>query len=342
MQNSLLYSTRKQADQTGLSAFGGLLAFGIGHIDSSVANWRWLFLIEALPCFFLGLFCLYWLPDRPFSNSRFSGQDQEIAEARYKNESFDKAGGIRMKHIVWTITDWRLYAQAAIYVPTAALLSSISGFLPTIVKSTRSQSIRFPNTSLIRKIDLGYDKPTTANLMTIPPYAAAFLVMMAASYSSDRFKDRGMHIVGLMFVGMIAYALLATLPEGQLEGKYACVCIAVSCVYATYPPTHAWAANNFGNETKRAVGMGLYTAIGNLGSIAGSFIYPEEDSPQFRKGHFTCMGLCIAAAIFSLANSLALRAINNYRDKEHGEPNPGQSVDVTELADGHPQFRYIT
>ena len=115
------------------SAFGGLLAFGIGHIKSPTPSWKWLFLVEALPCFLLGLFCLYWLPDRPLKNSRFKGQDQEIAEARYHSEAFDKAGAIKKKHVIWTITDWRLYAQASIYLPTAALLSSISGFLPSII-----------------------------------------------------------------------------------------------------------------------------------------------------------------------------------------------------------------
>ncbi len=67
--------------------------------------------------------------------------------------------------------------------------------------------------------------------------------------------------------------MLATLDETSLHGKGACMCIAVACVSATYSPSHAWAANNFGNETKRAIGMGLYTAIGNLGSIAGSWFY---------------------------------------------------------------------
>lgn len=145
-----------------------------------------------------------------------------------------------------------------------------------------------------------------------------------------------------MTVAVIAYALLATLPESKLGGKYACVCIAVSCVYATYPCTHAWAANNFGNETKRAVGMGLYTSIGNLGSIAGSFFYPASGAPQFRKGHFVCMGLSIATAVFALANSLVLRAINKHRDKKYGKPTPGAAVDVTELADRSPQFRFVT
>ncbi|KAB8237556.1 major facilitator superfamily domain-containing protein [Aspergillus alliaceus] len=277
-------------------AFGGLIAFGIGHIDGSVPNWKWLFLIEALPCFCLGLFCLYWLPDRPMGNSRFCGQDQQIAEARYKNEPFDKAGKI----------------QTPVYLPTAALLSSISGFLPTIISN------------------LGYSKPATANLMTVPPYAAAFILMLVTSYSSDHFRERGTHITGLMIVATIAYALLATLPEHQLKGKYACVCIAVACVYATYPPSHAWAANNFGNETKRAIGMGYYMALGNLGR------------PQFKKGHFICMGLAIATGIIALGNSLLLRAINNYRDRKFGKPEAGVAVDVTDLADNSPMFRFIT
>ncbi|KND91755.1 putative transporter [Tolypocladium ophioglossoides CBS 100239] len=166
----------------------------------------------------------------------------------------------KRKHVIWTITDWKLYAQTAIYLPTAALLSSISGFLPATI--------------------------------SIPPYAAAFALMFIVSYSSDHFKERGRHIAALIVVFAIAYALLATLPEPQLRGKYACVCIAVACVYATYPPSHAWVVNSFGNETKRAIGIGLYTAIGNLGSLAN--------------------------------------------------PVPGATVDVTELADRSPQFRFMT
>lgn len=178
--------------------------------------------------------------------------------------------------------------------------------------------------------------------MTVPPYACAFALMFAASWSSDHFRDRGRHITVLMTVATIAYALLATLPESKLGGKYACVCIAVSCVYATYPPTHAWAANNFGNETKRSIGMGLYTAIGNLGSIAGTWFYPSTDGPQYRKGHFVCMALSIVTAIFALANHFILEAINKRRDRLYGKPVPGVPVDVTELADKEPMFRFIT
>lgn len=178
--------------------------------------------------------------------------------------------------------------------------------------------------------------------MTVPPYACAFVLMFLASWHSDRRKERGRHIAVLMTVTFIACALLATLPESQLRGKYACVCIAVSCVYATYPPTHAWTANNFGNETKRAVGMGYYTALGNLGGIAGSFIYPTTEAPQFQEGHFICMALSLATALLAISNSLVLAAVNRHRDRKFGKPVPGASIDVSELADHSPHFRFIT
>ena len=67
-------------------------------------------------------------------NSRFKGELQEMAVARYHAESVDHTGPIQRKHAIWAVTDWRLYMQAAVYVPTAALLSSISNFLPTVVQ----------------------------------------------------------------------------------------------------------------------------------------------------------------------------------------------------------------
>lgn len=88
--------------------------------------------------------------------------------------------------------------------------------------------------------------------------------------------------------------------------------------------------------------MGLYTALGNMGSIAGSFFYPSYEKPQFRKGHFICMGMSIATAVFALGNSMALRAVNKQRDKMYGKPDPNSPVDVTELGDANPLFRYVT
>ena len=86
-------------------AIGGLIAYGTGHIQSSTPQWKWLFFIEALPCFCLGLFCLDWLPDPLMKNSRFKGELQEVAIARYHAECVDRTGPIQCKHVWWAVTD---------------------------------------------------------------------------------------------------------------------------------------------------------------------------------------------------------------------------------------------
>lgn len=66
--------------------------------------------------------------------------------------------------------------------------------------------------------ELGYTEAAEANLMTVPAYACAFVLMFISSYSSDYFRDRGRHTTTLMSISAVAYALLATLPESNLQG----------------------------------------------------------------------------------------------------------------------------
>jgi hypothetical protein len=88
--------------------------------------------------------------------------------------------------------------------------------------------------------------------------------------------------------------------------------------------------------------MGLYTAIGNCGSIAGSFFYPSTDAPGYRMGHYLSFGMSLTALVFALSNHLALHALNRSRDRKHGKPIAGLALDVTDDADNLPMFRFIT
>ncbi|RSH95874.1 hypothetical protein EHS25_000967, partial [Saitozyma podzolica] len=251
-------------------AFGGLITFAVGHIQSSVPNWKWLFLIEAVPTFLFGLFCLYWLPDRPTKNSRFKGKNAEIALARYYAEEYDKAEKIQKRHCLGVhglealragrrLPPHRMSVVLDLGLSTHHRLRYVicAGAIVGVADLT---------------IGLGYSAATTANLMTVPPYVCAFVLMYSVSWLSDRYRTRGLPIAILMIVAGICYALLATLPSANLKGKYA-----------------------------------------------------------FHQGP---LGV-------STANVLLLRAENKKRDRLRGVPEPGQAVDITELADRAPQFRYI-
>ncbi len=63
-------------------AFGGLIAFGVQHAHTALANWRLLFLVEGIPSILLGVLALTVLPDRPEETVLFTEREREIAVER--------------------------------------------------------------------------------------------------------------------------------------------------------------------------------------------------------------------------------------------------------------------
>lgn len=144
------------ASATLAGAFGGAIAYGIGHMNgaSGLSAWRWLFIIEGAPSCVSSLFVLFFLPDYP--EEYLKGREREISLARLKVE------GSKSHHrsMTWqdaktTLTDWRLYGHYLIYFGISVPFSSLSLFTPSITAG------------------LGY-KDLRAQLMSVPPYAVAY------------------------------------------------------------------------------------------------------------------------------------------------------------------------
>jgi sugar phosphate permease len=144
------------ASATLAGAFGGAIAYGIGHMNGArgLSAWRWLFIIEGAPSCLSAFLVLFLLPDYP--EEFLKGRQREIALARLRVE------GSKSHHrsMTWhdaksTLTDWRLYGHYLIYFGVSVPFSSLSLFAPSIVAG------------------LDY-KDLQAQLMTVPPYAAAY------------------------------------------------------------------------------------------------------------------------------------------------------------------------
>ncbi|OTA08192.1 MFS permease [Trichoderma parareesei] len=106
------------ASATLAGAFGGAIAYGIGHMNQvhGLAGWRWLFILEGIPSCLSAFLVLFFLPDYPESATWLSEQEKDLAIQRLFHE------GSKGHHpsMTWqdakaTLTDWRLYAHYAIY-----------------------------------------------------------------------------------------------------------------------------------------------------------------------------------------------------------------------------------
>ncbi|KAF9477800.1 MFS general substrate transporter [Pholiota conissans] len=303
-------------------AFGGLIAFGVQHIESSVSNWKLLFIIEGVPAVLLGVVTYFYLPNRPESTVYLTERERKIAVERMNRDSSGDMGAVVNKaHILAAFRDWRLYVGGVIYFGLNCALASIGAFLPTIIAT------------------LGFTN-ALAQLLTVPPYVVAAIVMVSFSFSSDRLQSRGIFMAISSAIGGLGYLLLIVVPDNVHARYFATFCI-TSGTYTTIGLTIAWFGHNLGSETKKAAGIPLFMAIGQCGSILGSHLYPKTEGPRYIKGFGVSSALLFLAALCSVILSISYRLDNNKRDRIYGMPEAGTKINTHELADKAPEFRYV-
>ncbi|RPD81550.1 MFS general substrate transporter [Lentinus tigrinus ALCF2SS1-7] len=302
-------------------ALSGLIAFGIQHAHTSVANWRLLFIIEGIPTILLGLCAMVILPNRPEETSLFNEKEREIAIDRMnRGAKADVGRMLQRNHIKVAFKDWKVYAGAIMYFGLNCATAGITGFLPTIIKT-------FGFTDAL------------AQLLTVPPYAVAAVCLCLLSYASDRLQDRGSLTVGSCILAGIGYVLLLAVPSNNHVRYFATFCITIGA-YCAIGLIISWYAHNFGSETKKAAGTPLYMSLGQGGSILGSHLFPSTQGPRYIKGFAVTAALLFLAALSALVLTVYYRRENKRRDCLYGEPTKNGIVDTSVLADEAKDFRY--
>ncbi|KAI3613202.1 major facilitator superfamily protein [Moniliophthora roreri] len=301
--------------------FGGIVAFGIQHANVAISNWRLLFIVDGIPAIILGVLTLLLLPNRPESTSFLNERERKIALDRMNRATSGDVGQtVNKRHIGLAFCDWRIYTGGIIYFGLNASLASTSAFLPTIIKS------------------FGYSS-ANSQLLTVPPYAVAAVVLMSLSAASDRLQSRGVFIIAATSLGGIGYLILLITTNTHVR-YFATFCI-TSGTYTGIGIIIAWFAHNLGSETKKATGIPMFMGIGQCGSVLGSYLLPKTDGPRYIKGFAVCCILEFLASLCALVLTISYRTDNTRRNKQTGIPESNARVDVGEYADKAPNFRYV-
>ncbi|KAF8608242.1 MFS general substrate transporter [Ceratobasidium sp. AG-I] len=304
-------------------AFGGLIAYGVQHIQSTIATWRILFLIEGLPTILIGILVLIFLPSRPETTRWLSEDERKLAQRRLNREVASEGTSINWKHVIMSFTDYKAWMICLMYQSLNVALSSISIFLPSIVKT------------------LGYTN-AKAQLMTVPPYACAGVVMLLVAKASDRMKVRGPFVAGVLVLSGIGYTVLLTAPTTNVHARYGAIFLAVTGTYCGIPLAMSWTTGNAGSETRRGVNMAMLNTIGHSMAVLGSYIYPSREAPAYKRGFAICCGFAWWGALLAVALSLLLHLENRRRDRrEGGKPTSGETPNTAIHADKAEGFRYV-
>ena len=284
------------------------------------------FILEGLATILIAGVSYWMVHDFPDDAKFLSEPDRQRVIRRLKQDKQSSAEHeeFKMSYFWASVKDWKTWAFAVVYMGCDGPLYAFSLFLPTIVE------------------ELGFQS-TTANLLSVPPYAAAAIMTIFIGWLADRTNQRGWCNIGVSVIGMVGFSMLL---GGTSPGvKYAGTFLGALGIYPCIANTITWCANNVEGVYKRGVTLGFVIGWGNLNGIVSSNIYRTEDSPNYRPGHGVVLAY-LTLFLFggSIVTHFMLIAENNKRKRgDRDEWIVGKSESEVELlGDKRPDFLYTT
>jgi len=307
-------------------SFGGLLAAAITQMDGAggYEGWRWIFIIEGLMTVFVGGFCWWMVHDFP-DTARFLTPEEKLRALRRlkaDGQASAETEKLSMKYVWAAVRDWKTWGYAVCYMGCLCPLYSFSLFLPTIL------------------LGMGY-KGTKAQLMSVPPYAAAATLTVIVGWIADKTKWRGYCNMVVATTGCVGFAML--LGSQNVHIQYAGTFLGAMGIYPTVSNTLSWASNNVEGVYKRGVMVGIVVGWGNMNGVVSSNIYNKPDAPWYRTGHgivlaYLAVGL-LGGTIFMHVMLRRENALRRAGKRDHWLEGKDQE-EIRMMGDVRPDFIY--
>lgn len=307
-------------------SFGGLLAAAIAKMRGigGRPGWAWIFILEGLATVVVGVISYWMVHDFPDEAKFLAPADRARVIRRLKADKQASAGheDFQMKFLWQSLTDWKTYMFAVIYMGAVMPLYAFSLFLPTIINQ------------------LGYSS-TRANLLSVPPYAVAAVLTILVGWIADKTNKRGLCNIIIPSMAIAGFAM--QLGSKNPRVKYAATFLGALGIYPCIANTISWCSNNIEGVYKRGVTLGIMIGWGNLNGVVSSNIYRQADRPLFRLGH----GVVLAYLVLflfggSVITHIGLRAENRKRisgRRDHWAEGKSEK-EIEELGDKRPDFLY--
>ncbi|KAF3916881.1 hypothetical protein ABW20_dc0110468 [Dactylellina cionopaga] len=288
-------------------SFGGLLAYGLQQMDGVAhrGGWSWIFIIEGIIVVVIGAGSWWMVFNFPedYANKPNSKRAKLIRcveeDSHRKDASPADTPPVRpfAETLKLSLTDWKTYTGIMIYGGAAGPVFAFSLFLPSIIA------------------DMGTFDPTTAQLLTIPPYIAGCIATLLIALLADKTSQRGLCNIFTCLFAVLGFLLLLF---GKNVGmKYTGTFLAAIGIYPCVPNAVAWSSNNIIDPGKRGLSLGFVIGIGNLAGVVNCFVYRSRDKPGYKLGHGVVLGFLIVLLFGGSILQHTLLVRENRKKRQH-------------------------
>lgn len=255
-------------------------------------GWQWVYIFWGIPAIVLGVIVFFTLTDRPRDAQWLAPEEKEALERQLEMEKAKRSAGRRMT-LLEAFSHPKVLLLAAAYFCSTSANYSMEFFLPSILQQWYS-------------LDLN----AITWLVILPP-ALALASQLFVGWNSDRTKERRLHAVVPICLGMSALALVP-LTRGHLPLTIGCFMLVLAGIKA-YQPAFWSLPSLFLTDVAAAGSIGLINSLGNLGGFFGPTILGkvEKITGSFVGGIYYLSGSMAVCAIIILVLGLGRREPRN-------------------------------
>lgn len=241
-------------------------------------GWQWLFLIEAMPAVLMAWVVFVYLPDGPADVDWLTQEEKHWLSATL---AADTAGIEAQEGFLRALLNPLVLAMGLTLALCFGAILAISYSGPTLLMEATGWSV------------------TRVGLLLALGGAFTLIAMLVIGWSSDRFRERALHMVGLILLAAVSVVLLARATEPSAT-------VAIYLVFSV-------ASTNIGmlgfmligdrlHPGQRAVGFAAVNTLAQIGSFAGPALWGLAAT---RTGGFEA-GLTVIPGIFLVAAAIVL------------------------------------
>jgi len=273
---------------TSTNILAAFIAFGVlrlrGSGPSQWAGWRYLFLIEGLLTFVVGVWAFFYMQPsvaqkaRGLPRNMFSEKEQEIMVTRVIRDDPSKGTMHNREALSWTYLKeslldydmWPLYLIAfSFQIPTAPP----TAYLTLILRN------------------LGFGTFDT-NLLTIPSSVLFILQMLLYAWFSEWINERILVCMGLQLYTLPLLIAIICLPQDMGQWvRYVLLTLLIGYPYI-HPIQVALQSRNAGSVRTRTVASAVYNMFCQASSVVSSQIYRANDAASYyRNGNIALLAV---------------------------------------------------
>lgn len=304
----------------------GALAYRIHDLNGKhgLTSWQWIYIIEGAFTMGLAIPLFFAVTDFP-EEARFLNSNERTFLKR-KLEFFQGNSGFEVKQtwkdIAKVFKEPMLYICALVYFALVVPAYSYAFFAPTIITQ------------------MGYTA-MEAQRHSIYPWLATMGYSLIIAIVSDYTKIRLPFALIACATAIAGLSMIMTLTDSP-NPRYAGCFLTAMGLYSCMPVFICWMSLNFSGHSRKSVGTAFVIGFGNIGGIIASFIFPNNESPSYKKGLGICIAFSCLAFVAIIGYYLYLKFQNNRKNSESYKQKWNLLDKRTQIVKGdeNPDFKY--